>query len=156
MKVSSYHQCNMVVMAYLLMINITQTSVSKAMHVEAFAPATVSFTTKSGLRTSSTVNEAPGRILQKTYTSFSRGLLWMSTTESDGSDGNGSEMEGGSNNDDAPSDVDMDADVGTEEETVTSNESAEYDLVENGLGEWEEMHGNYILRPPVSYEEQPR
>lgn len=150
----------MVMTAYLLLINVTIICLSKAIHVEAFAPTTVSFTTKSGSRRSNTLNEGPGRILQETYsyTSLARSSLWMSATENDGSDGSGSEMEVESNNDDAPSDVDMDADtdMGSEEETFTSNEPAEYDLVENGLGEWEEMHGNYILRPPVSYEEQPR
>jgi len=160
MKNTSYQQYNMVMTAYLLLINVTIICLSKAIHVEAFAPTTVSFTTKSGSRRSNTLNEGPGRILQETYsyTSLARSSLWMSATENDGSDGSGSEMEGESNNDDAPSDVDMDADtdMGSEEETFTSNEPAEYDLVENGLGEWEEMHGNYILRPPVSYEEQPR
>ena len=59
---------------------------------------------------------------------------------------------------DAPSDVDDMTDVEGEEEPFvgsgsTSASSGGYESIPNGLGEWEEMHGNYVLRPPSSGQE---
>jgi len=53
----------------------------------------------------------------------------------------------------APSDVDD-----SEAEEQPSNapfESSDFDLKQNGVGEWEEMHGNYVLRPP-NMDQEPR
>ncbi len=36
------------------------------------------------------------------------------------------------------------------------NTGSAFDTILNGVGEWEEMHGNYVLKPPKSYEGQPR
>lgn len=59
---------------------------------------------------------------------------------------------------DAPSDADDMTDVEEEEEPFvgsgsTSASSGGYESIPNGLGEWEEMHGNYVLRPPSNGQE---
>ena len=39
--------------------------------------------------------------------------------------------------------------------STSGNASAGFDSIQNGLGDWEEMHGNYVLRPPAS-DQEPR
>jgi hypothetical protein len=52
----------------------------------------------------------------------------------------------------AEADVNADVDVEMEEESFTSSAgpNSSFESIPNGLGEWEEMHGNYVLRPPAS------
>ena len=49
-------------------------------------------------------------------------------------------------------DVNADANVEMEEESFTGSTgpNSSFESIPNGLGEWEEMHGNYVLRPPAS------
>jgi len=49
-------------------------------------------------------------------------------------------------------DMNADVDVEMEEESFTSSArpNSSFESIPNGLGEWEEMHGNYVLRPPAS------
>ena len=62
--------------------------------------------------------------------------------------------------DEAGNDDDVDTSDGFSDETEGDNgfakDSSEYELIQNGVGEWEEMHGNYVLRPPSSEDQQPR
>jgi len=39
--------------------------------------------------------------------------------------------------------------------STSGSASAGFDSIQNGLGDWEEMHGNYVLRPPAS-DQEPR
>lgn len=63
--------------------------------------------------------------------------------------------------DSAPSDVDdsvdMEVDVETQPESFSSvgNGASDFESAQNGLGEWEEIHGNYVLRPPNA-DQEPR
>ena len=56
----------------------------------------------------------------------------------------------------APSDADDNPAGSSYQNTYTNtNAAAQFDFKPNGIGEWEEMHGNYILRPPAS-DQEPR
>ncbi len=57
----------------------------------------------------------------------------------------------------APSDIDAEFESkensGDYEASSSGGPSTDYEAVPNGLGEWEEMHGNYVLRPPATTQE---
>jgi hypothetical protein len=54
-------------------------------------------------------------------------------------------------------DVNGDANAEMEDEAFAGSANAgpnsDFESIPNGLGEWEEMHGNYVLRPPATTQE---
>jgi hypothetical protein len=80
----------------------------------------------------------------------SKSLLAMASTESKYTEAQSDdEME---TDESSPADVDTQADKSY---STNASASSSFDSIQNGLGDWEEMHGNYVLRPPAT-DQEPR
>ena len=89
-------------------------------------------------------------------TQQSKSRLTMSRSTTDGADYAPSDVDNDIGIDDGD-DVNGDANAEMEDEAFAGSANAgpnsDYESIPNGLGEWEEMHGNYVLRPPAATQE---